>query len=555
MTGDRENRTEMEVAKARTCLDKILASPCFVQSERLQRFLRFIVTETMAGHTDRLKGYAIGVEVFDRDETFDPGIDAIVRVEAVRLRAKLREYYELEGRSDPLRFDLPKGSYAIRMEWRALEPSPSTSPPRESRGALVETAGDAIPARLRPIEDRPSLVVLPFTNMSADPEQEYFVDGITDGLITELSCLPGLFVISRHSSFVYKGVSKRAEEIGAELGVRYLVEGGVQRSGDRVRITAQLIDTTSGAYVWAERYDRELKDIFAVQDDVTRRIVAVLQVKLAGVERDRLGHGGTANIEAHDSLLRGLEGFWVFTPETVEQARAQFTRVVELDPSYAAGYAWLARALVFQWIMLWSVEANVLERALEHARRAVDLDERLPLAHSMLGWVLLWRHQGEASIAAGWRAISLDPNNADAHMFLAFSLVALGRGEEALHYIEKAIRLNPHPSAVYMSVLGLSYFVLEEYDKAIAAFKRGTELTDVFIPCHFWLCLTYTLQDREEDARSEREKLLALTGGRKPMLRQFWLDEDFRIRADALAKLAGLAEEHSGLIPALPATQ
>src|ERR1700691_1874736 len=205
-----ENRTDAEIAKARTCLDRILASPCFVQSERQQRFLRFIVTETLVGHTDRLKGYTIALEVFDRDASFDPAIDAIVRVEATRLRAKLREYYDREGRTDSVRFELPKGAYAIRMDWRAPKTTLSL---QESPDASAKAVGETVPTRLRPIEDRPSLVVLPFANMSSDSEHEYFADGITDGLTTELSRLPGLFVISRHSSLVYKGVLQRGEAI------------------------------------------------------------------------------------------------------------------------------------------------------------------------------------------------------------------------------------------------------------------------------------------------------------------------------------------------------
>ncbi|MGQ0657768.1 MAG: tetratricopeptide repeat protein, partial [Chromatiales bacterium] len=369
----------------------------------------------------------------------------------------------------------------------------------------------------------------------------YFADGITDGLITELSRLSELFVISRHSSFVYKGLSKRAEEIGTELGVRYLLEGSVQRSGERVRITTQLVDTTSDAYLWAERYDRELKDIFAVQDDVTRRIVAVLQVKLSGTEQERIGHEGTVSIEAHDALLRGLERFWVYTPASVEEARALLAKAIELDPRYAFAHACLARTLAFQWIFFLDPRDETLERAFECARTAVDLDPQTPSAYSVLCWVQLWRKQGEAAIAAGWRAVALDPNNADAYLFLSMTLAAAGRGEEALHSIETGMRLNPHPSAFYQFALGFCYFVLEEYDKAIAAFKRGTGLTDVFIPNHFWLCVVYTLLEREEEARIEREKVLALSGGRKPAVQGIWLDEDLRLREQGLIQLAGLA--------------
>jgi adenylate cyclase len=530
-----ENRTGAEIAKARNCLDKILASPCFVQSERQQRFLKFIVTETLAGHTDRLKGYTIALEVFDRDASFDPAIDAIVRVEATRLRAKLREYYDREGRTDSVRFELPKGAYAIRMDWRALKTALSLHETPDAN-AVAET----VPTRLRPIEDRPSLVVLPFANMSSDSEQEYFADGITDGLITELSRLPGLFVISRHSSFVYKGVSKRAEEIGAELGIRYLLEGSVHRAAERVRITAQLIDATSGAQLWAERYDRELKDVFAVQDDVTQRIVNVLQVKLGTGGQKRGGHGGTVNVEAHDCLLRGLERFWKFTPESTAEASVQLIRAVELDPGYAAGHAWLARVLVFRWIMMLEPNPETLERAYDHIRLAVDLDSKGPHTQAVLCWVQLWRKQGEAAIAAGWRAVDLDPNSADAYFFLSFALAVSERGEEGLHNILKAMRLTPHPSAFYQTALGLCYFVLEEYELAIAAYKRGIEVTDGSIPNHYWLCLIYTLLGRDEEARVERERLMELTGGRKPVLQHIWLNEDLGFRMHGLARLAGL---------------
>src|SRR6185312_17234253 len=213
------------------CVEKILLSAPFAQSGRLQRFLKFVVTETLAGHADRLKGYTIGVEVFDRDPSFDSAIDAIVRVEAARLRAKLREYYEQEGREDPVRIELPKGRYAVQVEVRRPGPmsAPATLVARES-----EVASPTVALHPLPVESKPSLAVLPFTNLSSDAEQGYFADGVTDSLITELSRLPDLFVISRHSSFIYRNMNKRVEEIGRELGVKYLVEGSVRRAGNKV---------------------------------------------------------------------------------------------------------------------------------------------------------------------------------------------------------------------------------------------------------------------------------------------------------------------------------
>jgi adenylate cyclase len=404
----------------------------------------------------------------------------------------------------------------------------------------VPAAAVAVAPHPPPVEDKPSLAVLPFSNLSSDAEQGYFADGVTDSLITELSRLPGLFVISRHSSFTYRNMSKRVEEIGAELGVKYLVEGSVRRAGNKVRITTQLIDAASGRHIWAERFDRELQDIFAVEDDVVRRILAVLQVKLTGPGTLRTGHEGTRSLEAHDCLLRGLERLWLSTQECVERARTYFARAVDLDATYATAHAWLARALVFEWIMYWNPNPEGMEEAHEHARLAGDLDPQLPQAQSILCWVQLWRKQGDAAIAAGSKAVAMDPNDADAHVFLSSALCACGRGKEALPYIEKGMRLNPHPSGFYYFALGQCYYVLEEYEQALAAFKQGAALTDVFYPNHYHLCLIYVLFGREAEARAERDILLKLTGGRKPILRSIYLGEHVSKVTDELARRAGL---------------
>lgn len=541
MTKGLERWTEAQSLEVRACVKRILDSATFAQSERLRRFLRFIVTETLAGHADRLKGYAIAVEVFDRDASFDPAIDAIVRVEAARLRAKLREYYATEGRDDSVRLALPKGRYAVQVE---ESQTPPVSVRAESAFRDVGAGDVAGVYGVPPVDDRPSFAVLPFTSIGGNSEDGYLADGLTDTLTTELSRLRGLFVVSRHSSFLYRNAVKRAQEIGRELDVKYLVEGSLQRAGKRLRITTQLIDAAAGTHLWAECFDRRLEDIFAVQDDVVRRILAVLQVKIARPEKDQAGHEGTRSIEAHDSLLRGLEQFWLYSQNAAEQARAYFARAVELDPAYAVAHAWLARTLVFRWIMYWEPNPRAIEDAYEHALVAVDLAPQLPQAHSVLCWTQLWRKQGEAAIAAGLRAVAMDPNDADAHLFLSMALSASGRREEALHYIEKGMRLNPHPSALYQYALGQCYYMLEEYDKAIMAFKRGVDLRNVFYPNHWCLCLIYTLLGREAEAEEERDRLLSLTGGRRPIMRNImlYLDERLASVARELERRAGLLE-------------
>ena len=380
--------------------------------------------------------------------------------------------------------------------------------------------------------------VLPFTNLSDDPGQDYFADGIAEDLATDMSQLSGLVVISRHSSFLYKRSVKPAATIADELGARYLVEGSVRRADDRVRIAASLIDAASRAQIWAERYDRDLKDIFAVQDDVARRIVKSLRIKLVGTESDRLGHEGTSRADAFDQLLRGLERLWRYERKSAEEAMQYFTEALQIDPDYAAAHAWLARAYVFAWAMHWADDA-VLDVAFRHAQIAVALDHDLPLAQAVFGWAHLWRREGDEALEAGRHAVALDPNNADARLFLSITLNALGRAKEGLEYIRSAIRLNPHPSALYLMSLGANYLALGQFEAAAEAFAQGIELKPNFPPNHLMLARTLLRIGRNEEAVAAWRSCLALTGGQS--VRIFAVAEPLRSEwEDDLAALEQL---------------
>lgn len=528
MTENRDMVNKDDQALAESCLGKVLACSLFSASPRQQDLLRYLVEQTLAGHAARLKGYVIGVEVFGRGADFDPAVDAIVRVEVGRLRTRLRDYYLGEGQSDPLRFDLPKGSYVIHMQ------------PLESDLSPNIPASTAIPGK-RMMDDMPSLAVLPLVNLVAASGQEYFADGITDSLIFELSRLSGLFVISRQSSFAYRGSTRSSEAIAADLGVKYLLEGSVQRAGTHVRVTVQMIDTGLGKHVWSERFDSDVQDIFALQDEVTRNIVRVLQVKLAPAEAEFFGHEGTASIEAHDALLRGLECHWKFTPKSIAAARQHFSNATECDPAYAAAHAWLARSMLHQWIMKWDSTPDLREQAMEHAQQAVALNPRLPYALAVLGWVHHWCKDREPAIAFCRQAVSIDPNNPELLNFLSMALSSAGYGEEALFYSEKARRLNPHSSPFYEFVLGQAYFVLEDYEKALNAYQRGCALSENFIPNHVYLCTTYALLGRDQEMQEERKQVMALVGGDKArMIRSPWTDERLQAFYEHLMQIAGL---------------
>lgn len=503
--------TSAEQDQVRASVAGMLASPLFAGSPRQQRFLEYLVTNTLAGDADRLKGYTIAVEVFDRKSDFDPSLDAIVRVEATRLRSKLREYYDTLGKQDAVRIDFPKGSYALEITLL------------QNHAAKPTLAVTSAP---RLIEDRPSLAVLPFVNIGTDNSREYFADGVVDSLISMFSRLSGLFVISRQSSFSYKNTTKTSEEIAAELGVRYLLEGSVQHAGNQVRVTAQLVDAKNGGQVWSDRFDRELQDVFALQDELTRSIVSTLQIKLDGEEAALFGVQATNSIEAHDTLLRGVAAHRKYTEKTTNDAIVLYKRALALDPDYAAAHAWLARSLALTWSQRWNSDPAVLELALSLARRAVALDPQSPYAISMVGWVQLWCKNRDESIAECRRAVALDPNNAEVLLFLSVALSSAGLAEEALYYIEKSKRFTPTSSPFHEMAQGNCYFVLKEYQKAVAAYEQGCRMNPSFIPCHFFQMLAYECLGMHDEVRRKFEMLYEITRDAKnqPAL-TIWTDK------------------------------
>jgi adenylate cyclase len=351
--------------------------------------------------------------------------------------------------------------------------------------------------------DKPSVAVLPFANLSGDREQEYFSDGITEDLITDLSKLSGLFVISRNSAFLYKGKAVKPEQVGQELGVHYMLEGSVRKAGNRVRVSAQLVDATNGYHLWADRYDRELQDIFAVQDEVTRKIVAALRVKLTEWEQKRLGRTPTRNVEAYDHYLRGLEYHAHRDKEANARARQMFERAVALDPQFAAAYAWLGRTYVLEWMYQWSENPQTLERALALAQQAAALDDALPSAYQTLGYVHLSQKYYEQAIEEAEKAVALDPNDADACVTLAEILSCAGRAEEAVLWAEKALRLDPHYPTSYLFAVGQAYYLTGRADEAIALFKRVLTRNPAHFRAHFFLAMLYGELGQKEKARAE----------------------------------------------------
>jgi adenylate cyclase len=352
-------------------------------------------------------------------------------------------------------------------------------------------------------EDKPSIVVLPLENMSNDPEQAYFSDGIAEDIITDLSKISGLFVIARNTAFTYRGRALNLKEVCGELGVRFALEGSVRRAGSRVRITAQLIDGASGGHVWAERYDRDLTDIFAVQDEVTREIVTALRVRITPDERRRVEARGTSSIEAYDRFLQGRQLFWQHTRESTEAAQQLFEQALALDATFPLACAYLALTHALAYINRWSVDPDgSLERARELAEQALALDPSEPQTHFVLGIVHLWQKQVDRAIADAEKAMALDPNLAQAYELMCAALHYAGRSEEALVAFEKTARLDPNYPAICLHFLGQAYFALGRYPEAVDALKRRLIRQPHGDTSHVLLAACYGHLDQAQEARA-----------------------------------------------------
>jgi adenylate cyclase len=462
---------------------------------------------------DRRIEFRIGVHVGDVVEESDgdlmgDGVNIAARLEGIARPGAIclseDAYRQVRARLDLLVSDLgekelknilhPVRVYALELG----RPAGAKAAPQ------VLAAAEKAPA-----SERPSIAVLPFQNMSGDVEQDYFADGIAEDIITALSKLSQLFVIARNSSFTFKGKTVDVREIGKTLGVRYVLEGSVRKAGARVRITAQLIDATNDGHLWAERFDRDLTDIFAVQDDVTVKIVAALSLNLTQGDRQRLKAEQTDNMEAFDCFLRGRELWWRHTKEPNAQARELLLRATQLDPQFAPGYAWLAAAHINDYVSQWTDSpSRSLELAYEAATRAARLDPQLPAAYWALIFANLWMRRHDEAIRAGESALAINPNDAEGYNALGLILHYVGRSDEALSCFERAMALNPLAPGMWLHFQGQAYYQLGRYEEAAAVLKRRIFRTPETDASRVLLAATYGQMGRFDEAREQWREAL-----------------------------------------------
>jgi adenylate cyclase len=484
-------------------------------------------------HMEFRIGINLGDVIYDNDRIFGDGVNVAARLEGIaepggicvsgkvhdEIRARIGLAYEDLGARQLKNIAEPVRVYGIRLD-------------RAPKHAVL-----ALP-------DKPSIAVLPFQNMSGDPEQEFFSDGMTEDLITDLSKVSALFVIARNSSFSYKGRSVKVQEIGRDLGVRFVLEGSVRKAGNRVRITAQLIDAGSGGHLWAERFDRDLTDIFSTQDEVVEKIVGVLAVKLTQGEEQRLRRRGTGNVDAYECYLRARGLLGRGTRESIAQAKAMHRRAIEIDSNFAAPHAGLALAVISDYASGWAPDpAQALDEAETWARRAVELNDQEPVSHMALAAVLLWRRDHEGAQAEARRMMALDPNFAQGYAATGLGLTYAGRAAEALEPLAMAMRLDPHYPAMVLHFLAQANFSLGKYEIAAEqlleriARNPGTDASRMF------LASCYGHLGRAEDARAAWVELLKVNPdfsvAQRARVLPYRDPGDFQRIVDGLAK-AGL---------------
>ena len=494
-------------------------------------------------------GINVGDIISDENDIYGDGVNVAARLEALaepggimvsrnvhdQVRDKLSFGFEDMGEQIVKNIARPIGVHRVDLT--------------ENTGPTVVKSTTGAAKTDHSSSDRPSIAVLPFANMSGDAEQEYFADGITEDIITALSKLHWFFVVARNSSFIYKGKAVDVKRVARELGVRYVLEGSVRKSGNRVRITAQLIDAATGNHIWAERYDSELSDIFDLQDQVTARVVGAIAPKLEQVEIERAKRKPTERLDAYDHYLRGMANLHQWTKESSDEALRQFHRAIELDPGFASAYGMAAWGFVLRKANSWMADrAQEIAEAAQLARRAVDLGADDATALSGAGYALVFvAHDLDNGSAILDRALALNPNHAGALINCGWTKAFLGEPDMAIKHVTDAMRLSPLDPMSFraLGAVALAHFVAGRYDEASLWAAQALQARANFLPALRDLAASKALAGRDGEAQAAMADLRKLAPAMRVSAVKEWLP--FR-RPDDLARLedglrkAGLPE-------------
>jgi adenylate cyclase len=494
-------------------------------------------------------GVNLGDVVEEGERIYGDGVNITARVEGLAegggicisgtvydsIKNKLSLSYESMGEHTVKNITEPVRVYRMRIGPEAAAPMEREEKKRPRRWRWASIVGVAVliiiagglaiwnyyfrptvePASVEkmafPLPDEPSIAVLPFANMSGDPQQDYLSDGLTGEIITSLSMVPRLFVIARNSTFTYKGKAVKVQQVAEELGVRYVLEGSVQKSGERIRISAQLIDALTGRHLWAQRYDRDPKDLFALHDEIIMKIMSAIQVKLTKGERARISARGTNNLEAYIKVMQAGDHINRRNKEGNIQARKLAEEAVALDPEYPSAYSYLGQTHVWDvWVGLSKSRRKSFQEAVKLYQKALAIDESHPHATGLLANAYAYQRQFEKALAQAERAVALNPDMAFPNAVLGAALFRMGRYEEAIQSLQKAIRLDPKGPGYYFIVLGEAYCFAERYEEAITNLKKAIGRAPNSASFRAALAAIYSIAGREEEARAEAAEVLRL---------------------------------------------
>ena len=478
--------------------------------------------------TDRRIEFRIGINVgdiiSDENDIYGDGVNVAARLEALadpggilvsrnvhdQVRDKLSFGFEDLGEQTVKNIARPIGVHRISLAETALLAAPQSV---------------AAASRFETVTNRPSIAVLPFANMSGDQEQEYFADGISEDLITGLSKLRWFLVIARNSSFTYKGAAVDVKRVARELGVRYVLEGSVRKGGNRVRITAQLIDAATNNHIWADRYDGDLTDIFELQDEITKKVVAAIEPKLLEAEGVRSQSRSPEDIGAWDMVMQANSLFWRLTKDEGEAAIAMLRRAVERYPNYAPAHSMLAFMLLISGYAAWTLSELEPEvrQAETLATRAAALDDSDPWAHLALGYVAFTRRRTEEAVQQFQRSIDLNPNFAAAHGYFGWALALDGQSDRAIPHLDQAIRMSPHDpqNAIFFVGLAAAHYLTGRYVEAVNFGRKAVQHRSTFTGGHRILCASLAQAGQLAEARVALQRLKEL----QPEISTAWIEK------------------------------
>jgi adenylate cyclase len=478
-------------------------------------------------------GINVGDIISDENDIYGDGVNVAARLEALaepggilvsrnvhdQVRDKLNFGFEDMGEQAVKNMARPIGVHRVSIVENA-------APMAVNAAAVAKTEVSS--------SDRPSIAVLPFANMSGDAEQEYFADGISEDIITGLSKLRWFFVIARNSSFAYKGKAIDVKRAARELGVRYVLEGSVRKGGNRVRITAQLIDAATSNHIWADRYDGDLTDVFALQDEITEKVVAAIEPKLLEAEGIRSQNRSPDDLGAWEMVIQANSLFWRLTNAETKAAIDVLRRAVERYPNYGPAHSILAFVLLVSGYLGWSVMELQLQEATRLAARAAQLDDSDPWAHLALGFVAFVRRQTNVAAAEFRRALELNPNFAAAHGYLGWTLAFDGQSDEAMRHLEEAIRMSPHDpqNAVFNTGLAVVHYLEKRYAKAVEYSSKALQQRSAFTAGHRIHVASLAQNGQIDDAREALARLKEM----HPDLSISWIEKNVPYTSVQLAK-------------------